>query len=49
VLPRLLSAFEEVRSGKVNASPAAEGKVLYKVGEISFLMRAPDMKPVPVK
>lgn len=49
VLPRLRTAFEDVRAGKVAATPAAAGKVLYKVGEISFLMPAPDMKPVPVR
>jgi glyoxylase-like metal-dependent hydrolase (beta-lactamase superfamily II) len=41
VLPRLVSAFEDVRTGKVPASPASSGKVLYKVGDISFLMRSP--------
>lgn len=40
VLPRLLAAFEQVRAGEVKGKPAAGGKVLYKVGDISFLMRA---------
>lgn len=41
VLPRLVAAFDAVRSGTVPATPASPGKVLYKVGDISFLMRAP--------
>lgn len=45
VLPRLLAAFDEVRAGKVKATPTSDNKVLYKVGEISFLMRAPVGKP----
>src|SRR5205823_4001770 len=38
VLSRLVDAFEAVRAGKIPASPASAGKVLYKAGEISFLM-----------
>lgn len=38
VLPRLVSAFEAVRSGKIAPSPASAGKVLYKVDDISFLL-----------
>jgi glyoxylase-like metal-dependent hydrolase (beta-lactamase superfamily II) len=38
VLPRLLSAFEAVRSGKIAPAPASSGKITYKVGDISFLM-----------
>ncbi len=38
VLPRLVSAFEAVRSGKIAPAPASTGKVTYKVGDISFLM-----------
>ena len=45
VLPRLVAAFEAVRAGKIPVSPASPGKVLYKVADISFLMRAPDSKP----
>jgi len=45
VLPRLVVAFDAVRSGKILASPESSGKVLYKVGDISFLMRAPAPKP----
>jgi len=41
VLPRLVAAFDAVRAGKVPASPDSPGKVLYKVDDISFLMRAP--------
>ena len=41
VLPRLVTAFDAVRAGKVAGTPQAEGKMLYKVGDISFLMRAP--------
>jgi glyoxylase-like metal-dependent hydrolase (beta-lactamase superfamily II) len=41
VLPELVAAFETVRAGKVAAAPAGTGKVLYTVGDISFLMRAP--------
>jgi glyoxylase-like metal-dependent hydrolase (beta-lactamase superfamily II) len=42
VLAQLVTAFETVRAGKVAATPAGVGKVTYRVGEISFLMRAPD-------
>jgi len=38
VLPRLVSAFEAVRAGKVSPTPASSGKVVYKVDEFSFLM-----------
>jgi glyoxylase-like metal-dependent hydrolase (beta-lactamase superfamily II) len=41
VLPRLVAAFDAVRAGKIQPSPASPGKVLYKVNDISFLMRAP--------
>ena len=41
VLPRLVAAFNAVRAGKVQPSPDSPGKVLYKVDDISFLMRAP--------
>jgi glyoxylase-like metal-dependent hydrolase (beta-lactamase superfamily II) len=40
VLPRLVAAFDAVRSGNVPASPQPPDKVLYRVGDISFLMRA---------
>lgn len=42
VLPKLVAAFDAVRAGKASGTPQAEGKVLYRVGEISFLMRARD-------
>jgi glyoxylase-like metal-dependent hydrolase (beta-lactamase superfamily II) len=45
VLPRLVAAFEIVRERKVAGTPDSAGKVLYKVGDISFLMRAPESKP----
>jgi len=41
VLPLLVTAFDAVRAGKVAPSPDSPGKVLYKVDDISFLMRAP--------
>jgi glyoxylase-like metal-dependent hydrolase (beta-lactamase superfamily II) len=41
VLPQLVSAFQAVRSNKIPASPQSSGKVLYKVGDITFLMQAP--------
>jgi glyoxylase-like metal-dependent hydrolase (beta-lactamase superfamily II) len=41
VLARGAAAFDEVRAGKVQPTPAGDGKVLYKVGDISFLMKAP--------
>jgi glyoxylase-like metal-dependent hydrolase (beta-lactamase superfamily II) len=41
VLPQLVVAFDEVQAGKIQPSPDSPGKVLYKVGDISFLMRAP--------
>lgn len=41
ILPRLVAAFDAVRAGKIQPSPDSPGKVLYKVDDISFLMRAP--------
>lgn len=41
VLAQLVTAFDAVRAAKVTAMPDSPGKVLYKVGDISFLMRAP--------
>ena len=40
VLAQLVTAFDGVRAGKVVATPDSPGKVLYRVGDISFLMRA---------
>lgn len=40
VLAQLVAAFDAVRAGKVAATPDSPGKVLYRVGDISFLMRA---------
>lgn len=44
VLPRLVTAFDIVRAGKVSPIPESPGKVLYKVDDLSFLMRAPDTR-----
>jgi glyoxylase-like metal-dependent hydrolase (beta-lactamase superfamily II) len=41
MLTRLVSAFDLVQAGKVAPTPDSAGKVLYKVGEISFVMKAP--------
>ena len=41
VLPRLVTAFEKVRSGTITPIPDEPGKVTYKVDGFSFLMRAP--------
>jgi len=40
VLPRLVTAFAEVRAGKVKPVSDSPGKVLYNVDGFSFLMRA---------
>jgi glyoxylase-like metal-dependent hydrolase (beta-lactamase superfamily II) len=45
VLPRLVTAFEAVRAGKISPTPASPGKVLYKVEGISFLMDATKSTP----
>jgi glyoxylase-like metal-dependent hydrolase (beta-lactamase superfamily II) len=47
VLPQLVAAFDAVRAGHILATPVSPGKVVYKVGSISFLMRAPDTTPRP--
>ena len=39
ILPRLVSAFDDVRSGRVHPTRKA-GKDRYRVGEISFVLRA---------
>jgi glyoxylase-like metal-dependent hydrolase (beta-lactamase superfamily II) len=41
VLPRLVAAFNAVEAGEIPATPNSPGKVIYKVGDISFLMREP--------
>jgi hypothetical protein len=41
VLPRLVVAFDAVRAGKIKPVSDSPGKVLYKAGDISFLMRDP--------
>jgi len=48
VLPHLVTAFEAVRAGKLSATPAADGNVMYKVDDISFLMRHTEM-PFPTR
>jgi len=40
VLPELVTAFETVISHRAPPSPAGRGKVIYKVGDISFLMHS---------
>ena len=40
VLPELVDAIESVRGEKVEAVSVAGGKATYKVGEITFLLRA---------
>lgn len=44
VLPQLVTAFEVVRGGKVQPTPADQGLVLYKVGNVSFLMQPPSKR-----
>src|SRR5215813_2332817 len=44
ILPRLVSAFEAMRAGKIAPIPESPGKVLYKADDISFLMSAPDTR-----
>ena len=39
VLARLVVAFDAVRAGKIKPVPDSPGKALYKVDDISFLMR----------
>ena len=41
VLPRLVTAFDAVRAGKVKPTPESPGKVLYRIDGFAFLMRAP--------
>jgi hypothetical protein len=36
-----VTAFDAVRAGKIAATPDSSGKVLYKVDDITFLMKAP--------
>jgi len=44
VLPRLVAAFDAVMAGKVPATPASPGQVIYEVGGISFLTRKAEVK-----
>jgi glyoxylase-like metal-dependent hydrolase (beta-lactamase superfamily II) len=41
VLEDLADSFEKVQSGQVPPKPAGVGKVIYQVGDCSFLMRPP--------
>jgi len=41
VLEDLAAAFARVQAGQVQPKPAGVGKVIYQVGNISFLMRPP--------
>jgi glyoxylase-like metal-dependent hydrolase (beta-lactamase superfamily II) len=41
ILPLLVTAIEEVRAGKIVPEPQDGGKAIYRVGEITFLMRSP--------
>ncbi len=45
VLSQLVTAFERVTAHQVPPTPAGMGKVIYKVGNISFLMRSPASIP----
>lgn len=38
MLPGLVSAFETIRAGKVSPTQASSGRVVYMVGDFSFLM-----------
>lgn len=42
VLGELASAFARVQAGQVKPRPVGPGKVIYRVGDISFLMRPQD-------
>src|SRR5437868_10124008 len=44
VLPRLVTAFQTIRAGTTYATPASAGRVIYKLDDISFLMRSPESK-----
>jgi hypothetical protein len=41
VLPRLVTAIEAVRAGKVEAKPLEGGKATYTTDGITFLLKAP--------
>jgi glyoxylase-like metal-dependent hydrolase (beta-lactamase superfamily II) len=41
ILEDLVDAFNKVQAGQVQSKPAGVGKVIYQVGDISFLMRPP--------
>jgi ribosomal protein L1 len=41
VLGELAAAFEKVQAGQVQYRAVGEGKVIYEVGSITFLMKSP--------
>ena len=47
VLPRLVTALERVRAGKVQATPGDPGQVIVKVGEFTFRMAEGTVKSPP--
>jgi glyoxylase-like metal-dependent hydrolase (beta-lactamase superfamily II) len=47
VLPRLVTAFEQVRAGKAQATPGDAGQVIVKVGEFTFRMAEGTVKSPP--
>ena len=44
VLPRLVTAFEAVRAGKISPTQGLPSEVIYKVNDISFRMRVPESR-----
>jgi glyoxylase-like metal-dependent hydrolase (beta-lactamase superfamily II) len=42
ILQELSESFDAVRGGKISATASGHGKITYKVGDISFLMKSPD-------
>lgn len=44
ILPRLVAAYEKVRTHTIPGKPDGKGRVLFKVGDISFLRPAPRRK-----
>ncbi len=41
VLPKLIAAIQEVRSGQGTVKPAGEGKAIHSFGGFDFLLAAP--------
>lgn len=50
VLPKLVTAFDQVMSGKATSAPLSKGRARYQAGDFTFLMREPgaDGKPMSV-